>query len=401
LNLWLRRISSRSFKPREIFVKRHLLIVIAATGFDTATINLVHAQEAASSIIRSCDGALVKATYNKVDFQYSDWRMADKVDEAAYDQAKKDIGANATIYGVPVGATYGGFQENIKTLKKDRQESYTYEKFRNVAWTGLDENSVTAYQDCLKAAAAAAKKTLVLLPNKATTKDLTFKLLYTATGTTAPNPLPIEWTLGGRPAKGLPKTIPAGATTISVERPSVDANLIVNAPKVGDTDSVVLVPMPPALPPEARLATRCEITNTPPPLPQLAKGGTVSWACPAMLAGDYAVSVSIAPGANIPARVGYSLALESVSNGTKKSFDLPLTSGNVIDINAEAGLPHVFQSLGSTVSLPSGPAVFRLSVGWIFNHCCFSGDGNAGTVSIPAAVSLKMDRLNASVLAKK
>jgi hypothetical protein len=40
------------------------------------------------SIIGDCDKALVKATYNKIDQQYVDWRLAEKVDEASYNQIK-------------------------------------------------------------------------------------------------------------------------------------------------------------------------------------------------------------------------------------------------------------------------------------------------------------------------
>ncbi|UGX95498.1 hypothetical protein G6321_00010290 [Bradyrhizobium barranii subsp. barranii] len=94
-------------------MQRLLIATVSVLGFCT----LAHAEQPAS-IIQSCDAALVKATYNEVEFDYADWRMAEKVDQASYDQSKTDIGANATIYGVPVGATYGDFQQNIQTLKR-------------------------------------------------------------------------------------------------------------------------------------------------------------------------------------------------------------------------------------------------------------------------------------------
>ena len=177
-------------------------------------------------------------------------------------------------------------------------------------------------------------------------------------------------------------------------RTSRDVTLALNATAVGDGDSVVLTPMPPPVKPEDRLAIKCEITVTPQPLPALAKGGMTSWACPlTMAAGDYRVTVSITPGSNIPARVAYGLLLDSISGGSTKSFWLPLTSGSPIDINAEAGLPHVFQSIGSTVQLPQGNAVFKLIISYIFNHCCFSGDGNAGVINIPPNVAIGLERL--------
>ena len=90
------------------------------------------------SVIGDCDSALVRATYNKIDQQYVDWRLAEKVDEGTYNQIKTEAGANAVIYGVPVGASYGDFQENIKSLKREHQESYTSQTYRNILWTGLD-----------------------------------------------------------------------------------------------------------------------------------------------------------------------------------------------------------------------------------------------------------------------
>ncbi len=350
---------------------------------------------AVSSFIKDCDSALVRATYNKIDFQFSDWRLAEKVDEGTYNQIKTDAGANAVIYGVPVGASYSNFQENIKSLKRDRQESYTSESFRNISWTGLDPNSVGPYQDCLKAAAVAARKSIVLLPERATATDISFKLFYTPSGSVAPNPVPVKWTIGEGSVASLPSKVPAGSTLIVVKRPPREVTLAVNAIAVGDSDSVVLTPLPKPLPPEARFASKCEITAIPDPRPTLAKGGSASWACPTMLAGNYIVTISITPGSNIPARVGYALDIVSSSGGVTKTIGLPLTSGNIIDINAEAGLPHVFQSIGGTISLPQGGALFQVSIGWIFNHCCFSGDGNAGVVTIPPNVTMKMERLEA------
>src|SRR5262249_41818821 len=109
------------------------------------------------TIIVDCDKALVKATYNKIDQQYVDWRLAEKVDEGIYNQIKTEAGVNVVIYGVPVGANYGDFQENIKSMKRENQESYTSQTYRNILWTGLDPASVSAYQECLKTAAALAK----------------------------------------------------------------------------------------------------------------------------------------------------------------------------------------------------------------------------------------------------
>jgi hypothetical protein len=96
-----------------------------------------------------CDAALVKSTYRLSNNVGLDWRLAELVDEYTYKEIKRDAGANAVIYGVPVGADYHDFQQNISTLKTQHNESLTYSQRLNVAWTGLDPNAPTVYRDCL------------------------------------------------------------------------------------------------------------------------------------------------------------------------------------------------------------------------------------------------------------
>src|SRR4051794_40271589 len=108
------------------------------------TLVTLFGEQGLAETVLDCDKALVIATYNRTDQQFVDWRMAESVDEATYDAIKHDASASATIYGIPMGATYGDFKQNISTLKRNNQQSYTKETFRNVAWTGLDANSVNA-----------------------------------------------------------------------------------------------------------------------------------------------------------------------------------------------------------------------------------------------------------------
>jgi hypothetical protein len=65
----------------------------------------------------------------------------------------------------------------------------------------------------------------VLLPDKATSKEVTFKVQYTPSGTSAPNPVPVKWTIGEGNVSQLPTKIPAGTTIITVKRTSRDVTL--------------------------------------------------------------------------------------------------------------------------------------------------------------------------------
>ena len=356
--------------------------------------NLVTAVTA--SIIKDCDAALVKATYNRVDFKYTDWRLAEQIDEGTYNQVKQDVSSEALIYGVWVNNDYNSFKESIKTLKRERKESYTTQTFRNITWTGLDPNGAKAYSDCLKAAAANSRKALVLWPEKATETDITFKLSYRPSGASAPNPLKVKWTSGDGQVSKLPRSIPAGDTTIIVKRPTRDVTLAVNAEAVGDSDSVVLTPLPKPLPPESKYLSSCDVTETPNPLPQLAKGGSASsWICPPMRAGTYAVTVDILPGEKDgkPVRVAYGLELLSKGGSSVVAQGLPATSGSPIDINANAGLSNRFQSIGGLVTIVDGTALFRLTIFGVAHHCCFPGPGADGIVTIPKNVTFGLRRI--------
>jgi len=358
-------------------------------------LNIV-AVAAVPSAISSCDAALVEDTYQSTSDKYVDWRLAQSISQTTYNQLKQDLGANAVVYGVPLGASYQDFQQNISSFQSNLQESYTEQDFQNVAWTALDPQSSTNYANCLKALAVSSRKPLVLVPAGATATDITFNVIYTISGTSLPNPLRVKWTLGGVVDSALPATIPAGSTIITVKRPAAEQTLVVNSDAVGDADSIVLEPLPAPLPASAQYASICQILNTPDPVPTLAAYSSYTWPCPVMAAGPYQVTVSITPGSNIPARVGWQVDLVSFKGTVQTDIPLPLTSGTPIDINANANLAHVFQSIG-TVSIPQGPIVFRLSINGVWNHCCFGPGGDrAGDVTIPKGVVLRLQKINAA-----
>ena len=71
---------------------------------------------AVGSSIKSCDAALVEDTYSKTEEKNIDWRLAQSIDEGTYNQVKTNLGASVVIFGVPIGASYQDFKENITSF---------------------------------------------------------------------------------------------------------------------------------------------------------------------------------------------------------------------------------------------------------------------------------------------
>ena len=146
--------------------------------------------------------------------------MASHVDQSTYEKIKTDIGAEGVIYGIPVGANYGNFKENIQSYTTGQSSSYSEEQFRNVSWTGLSPEAADAYKECIRL----QKKGLFLIPDKATDTDITFRVSYTIVGGSA-NPVPVAWTGGAVAENSLPKTISAGEHIIVESWPGLSEQL--------------------------------------------------------------------------------------------------------------------------------------------------------------------------------
>ena len=98
-----------------------------------------------------CAAALVKATYNSFSSDHVDQRLASFVTEGEYNEVKHDAGANATIFGIPIGANYDDFQRNAHQRATSYSTSLTHDQAQNIMWTGLDPHATSAYSECLKA----------------------------------------------------------------------------------------------------------------------------------------------------------------------------------------------------------------------------------------------------------
>lgn len=193
-----------------------------------------------TSSMAACEDALVRSTYQFNNSVKNDWRLATLVTQSVWDEARHNEGVSAIIYGVPIGASYSDYKTRVQNLMQSHNESYSHEQLLNIAWTGLDPNSVTAYQDCLQLEAvripglhvgvrAADRSSILLLVN------------WSQPGA---GPIEITWTRPTIEGQSIPVNLPPGSTTLSVPRPRAALNLA--ASYRGFTSEVVtLTPLPP------------------------------------------------------------------------------------------------------------------------------------------------------------
>lgn len=204
-----------------------------------------------------CDAALVKSTYNSFSSDHLDWRLATLVTQKEYDDIKQEEGANAVIYGIPVGESYKDYQTHLKEKLSSYHESLTHDQIVNILWTGLDPNSPSAYRDCLNAQIFAARG-LHMAVVSATKSDVSVIVSWNPQGSD-PSRITPRWTWHGAGAASLPSALTQGSTTVVLPRPDIQRTLAINYP--GFTSSAVLEPLA-KLPPLPAPAPWVVVTET-------------------------------------------------------------------------------------------------------------------------------------------
>jgi len=164
-----------------------------------------------------CDSALVKATYKSFASDHTDSRLASEVTENTWNEISHNAGAHATIYGVPVGATWSDFTKRVSAMMKSEKHSLTHDQARNVMWTGLDPNGSNDYLACLNAGVLRSRG-LHLVTKWATENDIAILARWVPQGAD-PATIDLTWS---RPRLGsvtLPTKLTAGEQVIVVPRP--------------------------------------------------------------------------------------------------------------------------------------------------------------------------------------
>jgi len=97
-----------------------------------------------------CESALVMAVYQSSSDVRSDWRLNELVDNESWQNASHNAGANATLFGVPIGASYSDYKSAASRMFHSQNERLSTSQLVNVAATALDPNSPSVYKTCLE-----------------------------------------------------------------------------------------------------------------------------------------------------------------------------------------------------------------------------------------------------------
>jgi hypothetical protein len=203
-----------------------------------------------------CDAALVKSTYKSFTSEHLDLRIATLVTEREYNEIKHDEGANAVIYGVPVGVNYDDFEKRLKEKLSTYSKSLTHDQIVNILWTGLDAQAGSLYKDCLNSQVFVSRG-LHMAAISATSTEVSLLVSWNPTGNDPAKVAP-KWTWRSKGAEALPRELTQGLTTVIVPRPTQVHTLVVNYP--GFTSSVVIEPLA-ELPPLPKIVEKVA-TNT-------------------------------------------------------------------------------------------------------------------------------------------
>ncbi len=175
---------------------------------------------------QDCSKALIQDTYQTTSTNHQLFSLALSVDSRSYEEIKQKAGANAIIYGIPMGGNYDEFRKNVKDTSEHFEEHLDLDQATNVAWTGLSRFGAGAYRDCL----VASQTGLSLQLTAATETEVSFVLKWAPVGVEN-SKVAIVWQWSGPGRDKLPASIPAGSTPIVIPRPN--QNLVIAASTIG------------------------------------------------------------------------------------------------------------------------------------------------------------------------
>ena len=196
---------------------------------------------AAYADVSDCNAALVMSTYNRLETSHTDWRLASLVKESEWNEINQKAGANALIYGVPVGASWSDFQKRVSEKVNSYNESLTHDELINVAWTGLDPNGADAYTKCIRETLL-SQEGLQMYVLHATKSEVAIRIRWSPVGN-EPRVATPNWTWNAPGKSKLPSQASSGRTTFVLPRPKNQQ--ILNANFQGHDTSLVITPYPP------------------------------------------------------------------------------------------------------------------------------------------------------------
>ncbi|MGY0788054.1 hypothetical protein ACW7BJ_01710 [Azospirillum argentinense] len=208
--------------------------------------------------VTRCSGALVKQHIDKGGFEYVQESRSYAVEEDAWRHANSKHGANAILYGVPVGASY----EDYKATR-DRKFHMSNERRAKLSATwqvteDLGENSVEAYRACL---GAGDNTKLSIYPTNVTACGLNVAVDYNA-GKFGPKDITLQVLVDPTEAVNfnvIPKeTKDNFVRRFPIRRPAKgELRIIVESNEARDSDELLVpslasLPIPPSITTETR-----------------------------------------------------------------------------------------------------------------------------------------------------
>jgi hypothetical protein len=334
--------------------------------------------------ISQCNAALIKDTYNVQTSRLKDWRLAERVDKETYNEIKDKAGANAVIYGVPVGASWEEFSKNVENLKSSHSESLREEEAINILWTGLSPQSGDAYKHCLDDVTRSPGIYLTVV--HATETDVSINVRWLPMGGLDTVHLLWSGELANH-ANHLPSSIRTGSQTIVVKRPSVEQQLAVNAVDNRQvsfaSDSIVLTSLPvkPSAPPPAATGFNLSVNDR---LQFMRRGQGVSWTTPSLQAGSYNAQFRARLHPDIGGAQYKAACHIQINDKTLASQTIDIQFGDHPDVVA----------VGGTVDIAAGAATISFGIDGVWNADPTFGnfnnpDGGAVALSSDISVSLK------------
>lgn len=168
-----------------------------------------------------CSKALVQSTYESFAKQSKDYRLSTFLTSDQWESSSKGMSAQATLYGVPVGGSYSEYHNKGQSMIDSSSESLSETQAQNIFWTGLNNNSVRAYESCLQSQSSG----LYFFVHDATDTQVNVVVKYTGlSGST----LGLKWSGGtANIVSDLPKIIKSGQVIPTVvSRPERGAYLL-------------------------------------------------------------------------------------------------------------------------------------------------------------------------------
>jgi hypothetical protein len=313
-----------------------------------------------------CDAALVQSSYKNLYEYQSDWRLAKYVTEEVFNERKMSASAEGELFDVPLKGSFDDYKAAQQRLERQHNESMSLDEARNIFWTGLDENAVTAYTACLDAIANRDGLYLQVVASDDDTVIVMIRLDLPGVLETQ-----LSWTEPVVGGQTLITTVKQGTTNVSIPRTGQPVVLAANIDHYASNTVTVLPLVQPIRKPKApclfeNSSGECLVCGS--TWNQMFSNGTNHrFYCPGMLSGQSFVSKT--KGVVRPPAGGSSLSVQlsmTYPDGTESS---PLA------IHSDTYHAQNFAIQSGIVEVPSMP------VGSSFNIISCSANVAGGCLS--------------------